>query len=101
MVTVGVDAQHTTALVGVQSNGRIFLPNGQTITPTGTQIIVNDRSLGITVSPDNTSAAVVSASNFQRNAILAFSKTGFSEFRAEQVDQSIGETRVLNVQLRI
>jgi len=62
-------AGKTTALVGVQPNGSILLPNGQTITPAGTQIQVNDRPLGIAVSPDSTTAAVVTGSNFQQNAI--------------------------------
>ncbi len=62
-------AGSTTAKVGVQPDGSILLPNGQTITPAGTQIAVNDRPLGIAVSPDNTTAAVVTGSNFQQNAI--------------------------------
>jgi hypothetical protein len=32
---------------------------------------------------------------------ITFSKAGFSEFRVEQVEQSLGETRVLNAQLLI
>ncbi|HMF76210.1 MAG TPA: alkaline phosphatase family protein [Bryobacteraceae bacterium] len=62
-------AQNTTASIGRQSDGSIILPNGQTITPTGTQVTVNDRPLGITVSPDNTTAVVVTASNFKTEAI--------------------------------
>jgi DNA-binding beta-propeller fold protein YncE len=62
-------AQRTTPVVGIQPDGSILLPNGQTITPQGTQITVNDRPLGIAVSPDNTTAAIVTGSNFQTNAI--------------------------------
>ena len=36
--------------------------SGQTITPVGLQIEVNDRPLGIAVSPDGTQAAVTTAS---------------------------------------
>lgn len=55
--------------VGVQPDGSILLPSGQTITPAGTQIEVNDRPVGIAVSPDNVHAAVVTGSNFQTRAL--------------------------------
>ncbi len=66
---VGAPAQNTTAVIGKQANGSFLLPNGQTITPAGAQIAVNDRPLGIAVSPDNTTAAIITASNFQTKAI--------------------------------
>ena len=34
-------------VVGVQEDGRILVPNGQTLTPIGTHIEVNDRPLGM------------------------------------------------------
>src|SRR5262245_45692999 len=58
-----------TALVGRQPSGGIVLPNAQTITPAGAQIEVNDRPLGIAVSPDGTEAAVATASNFASRAL--------------------------------
>src|ERR1700761_243041 len=67
--SISAYAQKTTPVVGNQPDGSILLPNGQTITPQGTQIAVNDRPLGIAVSPDNTTAAIVTGSNFQANAI--------------------------------
>src|SRR5262245_51145123 len=57
------------ALVGRQSNGSVLLPNGQVITPAGVQIVVNDRPLGIALSPDGTQAAVATASNFAPRAL--------------------------------
>ena len=57
------------SLVGRQPNNSVLLPNGQTITPTGAQIEVNDRPLGIAVSPDGTQAAVATASNFAPRAL--------------------------------
>jgi len=58
-----------TAVVGRQPSGGIVLPNAQTITPAGTHIEVNDRPLGIAVSPDGTEAAVATASNFASRAL--------------------------------
>src|SRR5262245_2902921 len=57
------------SLVGRQSNGSVLLPNGQVITPAGVQIEINDRPLGIAVSPDGTHAAVTTASNFAPRAL--------------------------------
>jgi len=58
-----------TAVVGRQPDNSVLLPNGQTITPAGTQIHVNDRPLGIAVTPDGTQAAVATASNFASRAL--------------------------------
>jgi YVTN family beta-propeller protein len=76
--TTIVNAQSKTPLVGPQTTNfstlnptlpAVLLPNGQTITPAGTQIAVNDRPMGIAISPDNTTAAVVAGSNFAGNAL--------------------------------
>ena len=67
--SISAYAQRTTPVVGTQPDGSILLPNGQTLTPQGTQITVNDRPLGIAVSLDNRTAAIVTGSNFQTNAI--------------------------------
>src|SRR5262249_50033681 len=56
-------------VVGPQPSGSVIVPNGQTITPAGLQIEVNDRPLGIAVSPDGTQAAVATASNFAPRAL--------------------------------
>src|SRR5262245_15769972 len=56
-------------LVGVQQDGSIVVPNGQTLTPTGTHIEVNDRPLGMVVSPNGSLLAVVTGSNFRPRAL--------------------------------
>jgi YVTN family beta-propeller protein len=56
-------------LVGVQQDGSIVVPTGQTLTPAGTHIEVNDRPLGMTVSPDGSLLAVVTGSNFNARAL--------------------------------
>src|SRR5262245_50617538 len=55
--------------VGVQDDGRILVPSGQTLTPIGTHIEVNDRPLGMVVSPNHTLLAVVTGSNFNPRAL--------------------------------
>jgi DNA-binding beta-propeller fold protein YncE len=55
--------------VGVQSNGEIVVPNGQLLTPAGAHIEVNDRPLGMVLSPDRHTLAVVTGSNFNPRAL--------------------------------
>ena len=62
-------AVHQALLAGVQPDGRILIPNGQTLTPAGTHLQVNDRPLGMVVSPDGTLLAVVTGSNFNPRAL--------------------------------
>src|SRR5262245_19395402 len=50
--------------VGVQADGSILVPNGQQLTPAGTHIDVNDRPLGMALSPNRQLLAVVTGSNF-------------------------------------
>ncbi len=69
LVPIGLAAGVALSLVGRQPSGSVLLPNGQTITPAGQQIEVNDRPLGIAVSPDGTQAAVATASNFAPRAL--------------------------------
>jgi YVTN family beta-propeller protein len=69
LFSVSVAALVAASWVGVQPNGSVLLPNGQTITPAGAQVEVNDRPLGIAVSPDGAQAAVATASNFAPRAI--------------------------------
>ena len=69
LLPVGAVAMVAISLVGVQQNGSIVLPNAQTIVPAGSQVEVNDRPLGIAVSPDGTQAAVATASNFAPRAL--------------------------------
>src|SRR5262249_38159954 len=55
--------------VGVQRDGRIVVPNGQLLTPAGTPIEVNDRPLGLVLSPDRRTLAVVTGSHFNPRAL--------------------------------
>ena len=56
-------------LLGAQADGRFVVPNGQTLTPAGTHIEVNDRPLGMVVSPNGNLLAVVTGSNFSPRAL--------------------------------
>ncbi len=56
-------------VIGVQDAGEILVPNGQTLTPIGTHIEVNDRPLGMVVSPNHALLAVVTGSNFNPRAL--------------------------------
>src|SRR5499426_2639871 len=64
-----VSALKSSAPVGVQPDGRIFVPTGQTLTPAGTHIEVNDRPLGMVKSPNGSLLAVVTGSNFNSRAL--------------------------------
>jgi YVTN family beta-propeller protein len=68
-LTIATAAAVTLAVVGQQPNGSVLLPNGQTITPAGIQLEVNDRPLGVVITPDGRQAAVATASNFQSRAL--------------------------------
>ena len=52
------------ATVGVQPDGSILNPVGQWLTPAGTHIEVDDRPLGMVLSPNHQVLAVVTGSNF-------------------------------------
>ncbi len=56
-------------VVGRQPDGTYLLPTGQTVRPFGRMIEVNDRPLGIAMSPDGRTAAVVTGSNFASRAL--------------------------------
>ncbi len=55
--------------IGRQSDGSYLIPTGQFLTPAGTHIEVNDRPLGMVISPDEKSLAVVTGSNFAPRAL--------------------------------
>src|SRR5262249_32598998 len=73
IATVGIGttvfAVHHRQVVGVQPDGHILVPNGQTLTPAGVHIETNDRPLGMVVSPDGTLLAVATGSNFDARAL--------------------------------
>ncbi len=54
---------------GKLADGRYLLPTGQIVSPVGTPIEVNDRPLGLTLSPDGSLVAVVTGSNFAPRAL--------------------------------
>jgi YVTN family beta-propeller protein len=56
-------------IVGRQSDGTYLLPTGQTVRALGKIIEVQDRPLGIAMSPDGRLAAVVTGSNFTARAL--------------------------------
>ena len=56
-------------IVGRQPDGSYLLPTGQVVRPFGKIIEVNDRPLGIAMSPDGRLAAVVTGSNFAARAL--------------------------------
>jgi YVTN family beta-propeller protein len=53
-----------TSQVGRQSDGTYLVPTGQVLTPAGGHVEVSDRPLGMVLSPDGKSLAVVTGSNF-------------------------------------
>ena len=55
--------------MGVQPDGSIIVPTGQTITPAGAHIEVADRPLGMAVSPGGDQLAVVTGSNFANRQV--------------------------------
>src|SRR4051812_22644650 len=55
--------------IGVQPDDSIVIPTGQTLTPAGRHIEVNDRPLGMVVSPNGKLLAVVTGSNFNPRAL--------------------------------
>jgi YVTN family beta-propeller protein len=55
--------------IGVQPDGRILVPNGQLLSPAGSHIEVNDRPLGMVLSPSHRTLAVVTGSNFNSRAL--------------------------------
>jgi YVTN family beta-propeller protein len=55
--------------IGKQPDGSIVIPTGQLLRPAGTHIQVNDRPLGMSLSPDGQMLAVATGSNFNPNAL--------------------------------
>src|SRR4051794_14536296 len=55
--------------IGKQADGSILIPTGQLLRPAGTHIQVNDRPLGMSLSPDGQTLAVATGSNFNPNAL--------------------------------
>jgi YVTN family beta-propeller protein len=55
--------------IGRQPDGSIMIPTGQLLRPAGTHIQVNDRPLGLALSPDGKLLAVATGSNFNPNAL--------------------------------
>src|SRR5687767_13195807 len=69
VVTAGALALRTTTGIGSQSDGSVVIPTGQTLTPAGDHIEVNDRPLGMKLSPAGDLLAVVTGSNFNPRAL--------------------------------
>ncbi|HKE84359.1 MAG TPA: bifunctional YncE family protein/alkaline phosphatase family protein [Vicinamibacterales bacterium] len=69
LVVTGVAAKSKLITVGLQPDGTILVPNGQALTPGGDYIEVNDRPLGMVLSPNGALMAVVTGSNFNPRAL--------------------------------
>src|SRR5262245_4348497 len=69
LTTTTALALKAVANVGVQPDGAILVPNGQQLTPAGMHLEVNDRPLGMVLSPDRHVLAVVTGSNFNPRAL--------------------------------
>lgn len=54
---------------GKQPDGSVLIPTGQLLTPAGTAVEVQDRPLGMTLSPDGRWLAVTTGSNFAPRAL--------------------------------
>jgi YVTN family beta-propeller protein len=55
--------------LGLQPDGSYLIPTGQRLTPAGVHFEVNDRPLGMVLSPDRQRLAVVTGSNFAPRAL--------------------------------
>ncbi len=55
--------------LGRQADGSYLIPTGQRLTPAGLHVEVNDRPLGLALSPDGGRLAVVTGSNFAPRAL--------------------------------
>src|SRR5215467_1447844 len=55
--------------VGKYPDGSILIPTGQLLRPAGAHITVNDRPLGMALSPDGRTLAVTTGSNFNPRAL--------------------------------
>jgi len=55
--------------IGISQNGSLLIPTGQLISPAGDHVEVNDRPLGMVVSPDGGTVFVSTGSNFAPRAV--------------------------------
>jgi YVTN family beta-propeller protein len=65
-VSLGIIKYNT---IGQQPDGSILIPTGQLLRPAGQHIRINDRPLGMSISPDGQTLAVAAGSNFNPNAL--------------------------------
>lgn len=71
LIVVALVATASLVLVipGRQADGSYLIPTGQILTPAGISLEVNDRPLGLTLSPDGRWVAAVTGSNFAPRAL--------------------------------
>ena len=62
--------------LGRQPDGAYLIPTGQRLTPAGRHVEVNDRPLGLALSPDGTRLAAVTGSNFAPRALHLIDTAG-------------------------
>ena len=69
VAVVATAALVTYPQLGRQTDGSYIIPTGQRLTPAGRHVEVNDRPLGMVLSPDGSRLAVVTGSNFAPRAL--------------------------------
>ena len=69
LLALAVTAAVVYPRLGLQSDGSYIIPTGQKLTPAGRHFEVNDRPLGMVLSPDGKRLAVVTGSNFAPRAL--------------------------------
>ena len=62
--------------LGPQQDGSYLIPTGQTLRPAGKHFEVDDRPLGMVLSPDGSRLAVVTGSNFAPRALHILDANG-------------------------
>ncbi len=78
----------TARKVGIQPDGSILIPTGQTLTPAGTHVEVSDRPLGMVMSPDGKLLAVSTGSNFGPRSLQLINTATTSVFQSIPVGDS-------------
>lgn len=74
--------------MGVQPDGSILIPTGQRIRPAGVRIEVNDRPLGMVISPDGKLLAVTTGSNFAPRRLHLIEMSSKRVIQSVDIDQS-------------
>ena len=74
--------------LGRQDDGSFLVPTGQRLTPSGKHIEVDDRPLGMVLSPDGARLAVVTGSNFAPRALHIIDAKSGTLLKTERIGDS-------------